>query len=135
MKNYSTGGQIVTVNGRTIKDWGESDPAFTHEGIDENVKLRRGQGGGGIRLDRINPGRKYVLNLNPGSSDSGYIQGLLNRGVDITISSVQIGTLEGSLGREGAISADGPVGRAGQSITDDNFTINCNLFNQTKGGI
>lgn len=133
INNYSTDLFLVTVNGRSISDWGETDPPFTCDPIDPKSTLRRGLGGNATRLDRLNPGRTYTLNLNPGSPDSAYIQGLMNSGANVTITHTQVGTLETSVGAEGIFVNDGSIGRGGQTITDDQYIIEVNTFSQTKG--
>ena len=134
LNNYSTDLFTTSVNGRIITDWGDSDPAFTDAPIDPKSALRRGQGGRAARLDRINPGRTVTLNLNPGGPDSAYIQGLMTANATILLSRTQIGTLETALGSEGVIVNDGQVGRAGQTITDDQYIIEFNKWTQSKGG-
>jgi len=71
--------------------------------------------------------------LNPGSSDSAYMQGLFNSKANITYTYTQIGTLENALGSEGIIANDGQRGRAGSTITDDQFTIHFNIWEATRG--
>ncbi len=71
--------------------------------------------------------------LNPGSADSAYIQGLLNSNANITLTFTQIGTLETALGSEGVIVNDGQRGRAGSTITDDQFTMQFNIWEATRG--
>lgn len=134
LNNFSTDLAIVTVNGRIITDFGETDPPFKHRPINQKTTMRQGLGGNATRLDRINPGREFELNLNPGGPDSAYIQGLMNSGANITISFTQVGTLEAIIGSEGMIINDGEVGRGGSTITDDQYLIQCNAFTQTKGG-
>lgn len=134
LNNYSTDGFLVNVNGRVITDWGESDPPYSDAPIDPKSTLRRGLGGNAIRLDRKNPGREITLNLNPGSPDSAFLQGLYVSGANITVGYSQTGTLEGAIGSEGVITNDGEVGRGGASITDDQYIIQCNIWTQTKGG-
>ena len=134
LNNYSTDLLNITVNGRIITDWGETDPPFTDDPIDPNSVLRRGQGGNGARLDRINPGRTVTLNLNPGSKDSAYLQSLLTSKANITLSKTQIGTLEAALGTDGVIVNDGQSGRGGATITDDQYIIEFNGWAQSKGG-
>ena len=132
--NYSTDLFTVSVNGRIITDWGETDPACTDDPIDPKSVLRRGQGGRAVRLDRVNPGRTVTLNLNPGSPDSAYMQGLMTSNANILFNRTQIGTLETALGTEGVIVNDGQVGRGGQTITDDQYIIEFNGWIQSKGG-
>ena len=135
LNNYSTELFTVSVNGRIITDWGDSDPACTDDPIDPKSALRRGQGGNAVRLDRINPGRTVTLNLNPGSPDSAYMQALMTANANILYNRTQIGTLETALGVEGVIVNDGQVGRGGQTITDDQYIIEFNGWTQSKGGV
>ena len=133
LNNFSTELAVVTVNGRQIQDWGETATPYTDAPIDPKSQLRRGQGGSAVRLDRINPGRQVELYLNPGSPDSAFMQGLYNSKANITLSFTQIGTLETAIGTEGVIVNDGQRGRAGSTITDDQFTIQFNLWDATRG--
>ena len=133
LSNFSNDLTVVTINGRQIQDWGETATPYTDAPIDPRSQLRRGQGGNAVRLDRQNPGREVNIYLNPGSSDSAYVQGLLNSNANITLTYTQIGTLETALGSEGVIVNDGQRGRAGSTITDDQFTIQFNIWEATRG--
>jgi hypothetical protein len=133
LNNFSNDLTVVTINGRQIQDWGETATPYTDAPIDLRSQLRRGQGGNAVRLDRQNPGREVNIYLNPGSSDSAYVQGLLNSNANITLTFTQIGTLETALGSEGVIVNDGQRGRAGSTITDDQFTMHFNIWEATKG--
>ena len=133
LSNFSNDLTVVTINGRQIQDWGETATPYTDAPIDPRSQLRRGQGGNAVRLDRQNPGREVNIYLNPGSSDSAYVQGLLNSNANITLTYTQIGTLETALGSEGVIVNDGQRGRAGSTITDDQFTMQFNIWEATRG--
>lgn len=133
LSNFSNDLTVVTINGRQIQDWGETATPYTDAPIDPRSQLRRGQGGNGVRLDRQNPGREVNVYLNPGSSDSAFVQGLLNSNANITLTYTQIGTLETALGSEGVIVNDGQRGRAGATITDDQFTMQFNIWEATRG--
>ena len=133
LSNFSTDLFVVTVNGRQIQDWGETATPYTDAPIDARSQLRRGQGGNAVRLDRINPGREVNLYTNPGSPDSAYLQGLYNSNANVTITVTQIGTLETALGSEGVIVNDGQRGRGGSTITDDQFTMQFNIWEATRG--
>jgi len=133
--NITTENTVVTVNGREITDWGEAESPVTEEPIDAKTTIRRGMGGNAARLDRINPGRRVTLSLNPGGADSAFMQGLFNSNANITYTRTVIGTLENSVGSEGAIVNDGAVNRAGAaSISDDVFIMEFNAFTGLKGG-
>ncbi len=134
LQNFSTDLYVMTINGRAINDWGDTATPVTDDPIDPKSQLRRGQGGSAVRLDRKNPGRRVTINLNPGSPDSAYMQGLFSSGATITLSATQIGTLENTVGAEGVIVNDGQVGRGGATITDDQFIIEFNVWTAAKGG-
>lgn len=134
LANFSTDLTVVTLNGRQLTDWGENATPYTDEPIDPASALRRGLGGNAVRLDRKNPGRRVTLYLNPGSPDSAYVQGLFNSGANCTLSFTQIGTLENAIGTEGVIVNDAARGRAGMTITDDQFVIEFNGWTGLRGG-
>lgn len=133
LNNFSTANSVVTVNGREITDWGETATPYTDEPIDPRSTLRRGQGGNAVRLDRINPGRRVTLHLNPGSPDSAYMQGLFNSNANIELTYTQIGTLDAAVGAEGVIVNDATRGRAGTTISDDQFIIEFNAWTAQRG--
>lgn len=133
LNNFSTDLSVITVNGRIMTDWGEAATPYSDAPIDAKSQLRRGQGGGAVRLNRINPGRAVELYLNPGSPDSEFMQGLFNSNANITLSYTQIGTLETAIGTEGVIVNDGSRGRAGSTITDDQFSLQFNVWEATRG--
>ena len=134
LTNFSTDNTVVTVNGRTISDWGETATPYTDGPIDPTSAIRRGQGGNAVRLDRINPGREVHLFINPGSPDSAYLQGLFNSDANITLTFEQVGTLDIATGTEGAIVNDGTRGRGGMTISDDEYILQFNVWAGTKGG-
>lgn len=132
--NFSTINNVVTVNGRQISDWGEDANPITEEPIDQSSNLRRGYGGSAVRLDRINPGRRVTLNINPGSPDAAYLQGLFMSRANITYTRTVIGSLENVLGSEGVMTNDGTVQRGGVTISDDQFIFEFNVWEGLKGG-
>lgn len=133
LSNFSTDLSVVTVNGRRLQDWGETATPYTDAPIDAKSQLRRGQGGSAVRLDRINPGRSVNLYVNPGSADAAFLQGLYNSGANISLTYQQIGTLETAVGTEGVMVNDGQRGRAGSSISDDQFIIEFNSWTASRG--
>lgn len=134
LANFSTDLFVVTVNLRTITDWGETATPFTDAPLNAKSQLRQGQGKRAVRLNRSAPGRSVSMFLNPGSPDSAFLQGLFNSNADITITKTQIGTLEAAIGTEGVLINDGTVGRGGATISDDQFDFQLNLWTATKGG-
>lgn len=134
LANFSTERTVVTVNGVPITDWGETDPPYSESPLNPAGSLRQGLGGGGLRLDRINPGRTVTLNVNPGSANSAYLQGLFNSKANISLSKTIVGSLETAIGTEGMITNDGTVGRGGSTVTDDVYIFEFNLWTAAKGG-
>lgn len=128
LNNFSTDQTVITVNGREIQDWGDTDPPISEGPLDPRGVLRRGLGGNAVRLDRINPGRTVTLNLNPGSADASYMQGLLNSRVNITYTRTVIGSLETVVASEGMIVNDGTTGRGGVTLTDKQFIMEFNKW-------
>jgi len=133
--NITTENTVITVNGRQLTDWGEADSPVTEEPIDPSTTIRRGMGGNAVRLDRLNPGRRVTLSLNPGGADAMYMQALYGSNANITYTRTVIGTLENAIGMEGAIVNDGAINRAGgSSISDDVFIMEFNTFTTLRGG-
>ena len=133
LNNFSTSNSVCTINGRVVGDWGENATPYTDEPIDAVSQIRRGQGGNAVALDRINPGRRVTIYLNPGSSDSAYMQGLMNSRATIEATWTQIGTLDAAVGAEGRIVNDGARGRAGTTISDDQFIMEFNAWTGGRG--
>ncbi len=132
IQNFSTANVLVSVNGQVIDDWGKAEEPYTDEFINPPSALEIGLGGNGVRFDRNSPGRRVTLSLNPGSPQASFLQGLLNSNANITIGKTILGTLEESVGLNGVITTDGPVGRGGMSATDNVFTIEFVGWTQTK---
>lgn len=126
IQDFSTDQFVVTVNAREISDWGDTNPPYAEEPIDPAAVLRRGLGGSAIRLDRINPGIRATLNLNPGSADATYMRGLMTSKANITLTRTQIGTNEIATFTEGVIVNRGNKGRGGTTITDNAYVIEFN---------
>lgn len=134
LANFGPDSSVLTINGRLIEDWGDTASPFSDAPIDPRVQLRRGQGGRAVRLNRKNPGRVVNIYLNPGSPDSAYMQVLFNSNANITISWTQIGTLEAAIGTDGVITNDAQMNRAGTTVSDDQYTMEFNVWNASKGG-
>jgi hypothetical protein len=134
LHNFGNDNSVLTINGRIISDFGENASPYTDSPIDPKTVLRRGQGGRAVRLNRKNPGRAVSIYLNPGSQDSAYMQGLFNSNANITASWTQVGTLEAAVGTEGVIVNDAAMNRAGTTISDDQYDLQFNVWNASKGG-
>ena len=133
--DFSNDKLVVLVNGRQLTNWGETDPPFTHSYPNGLGKIKRGTGGGGARMDLVEPGQVFKFNLMPGSPDSAYMSGLLNSRATITVAHSQLGTIEAGLGREGMMINLDETGRGGtESLTDDVYEVDCVKYTGTKGG-
>ena len=131
LPNFSTENSVLVINGRVIQDWGNTDPPYSHEQIDDKEVLRRGMGGAAVRYRRVNEGWRMTVNLNPGSNDSIFLQGLYNMGAVILSSYTTVGTLEKAVFSEGVITRCKPINRAGPALGDDVFVIEYNIGAQT----
>lgn len=134
LPNFSPNNTVIEVNGREITEWGQAATPYTDDQIDQKSQLIRGQGGRAIRNDRDNPGRAVEIMVMPGSADSAFLQGLYNSNADITMSKTVIGTFEVAVGTEGVIINNGQSGRAGSTITDDQYSIQFNIWDDSRGG-
>lgn len=134
-QNYGPSNFVWTLNGRATSDWGEAAQPYTDEEIRPMSTLRQGQGASAVFLDAVTTGRRVVISLTPGSPDSAYYQGLYKSKAVVTGTKTQIGTLEAAVGTEGRIVSNGQSGRAGgSSVTDDVYTIEFNLWDDSRGG-
>lgn len=129
--DFSVSNYILTINARVIEDFGSSETPVTFDPIDAKSQLRRGQGGNAVRLDRINPGITVNIFLNPGSPDSAFMRGLYDSYATVSVGAQQVGSTEAFLGTEGVIVNIGQVGRAGSTVTDDNYIIELNSWSIT----
>jgi hypothetical protein len=132
--DFSNDKLVVAVNGRQLTNWGENDPPFDHDYPSELGDMKKGLGGDAARLDLIEPGQMFNFYLMPGSPDSAFMSGLKNSRATITVAHSQLGTLEAGLGREGMMKNRQSIGRGGQSITDDIYSVLCNKYVGTTGG-
>jgi hypothetical protein len=135
LANFSPNNTVIEINGREITEWGTTATPYTDAQIDQQSQLIRGQAGRAIRNDRDNPGRTVEIFVMPGSADSAYLQGLSNSRADITISKTIIGTGEIAVGTEGVLTNNGQAGRAGSTISDDQYSFEFNLWNDLRGSI
>lgn len=132
-KAFTVSNTVITVNGRAIEDWGQQDPPYLDEPIDQKRTVVRGQGGNAVVLERKNPGRRITLYLLPGSADSSYLNGLYKSGAIVTLTRNQVGATNAAIGTEGVIVNDAEVTRAGStSISDDVYVIEMNDWEDAR---
>lgn len=139
LNNFSPANTVVELTNddtgetRQMTDWGSTATPYTDAQIDPRSQLIRGQGGGAIRSDRDNPGREVNLYLLPGSDDSKFVQEAYNRNSTVSMSKTVIGTNETATASDGVITNNGQAGRAGSTISDDQYTIQFNIWDETRG--
>lgn len=123
------------MNGRQITDWGADGSGISEEAINPKRRLLQGQGGNALILERIAPGRRVTIKVRSGSADSAFLHGLYASGAIITYTRSQVGALETAIGTEGIILSEEAVSRVNvDSISDDTFVMEFNLWDSVKGG-
>ena len=132
---FTTENTVVTVNGRQITDWGNSESPISEAQIDQKRTLVRGLGGNATVLERKNPGKRVTLSVRAGSPDSAFLQGLFLGGTAVTYTRTQIGSIETAVGTEGVVTTIGDKNRGGaDSVSDDTYTIEFNAWDEMAGG-
>lgn len=132
---FTIANTVVVVNGRQITDWGVDGSGVTEEAINPKRKMVQGQGGNALILERVAPGRRVTIKVRAGSADSSYLHGLYTSGAIITYARSQVGALETAVGTEGMIMSEEAVSRAStESVSDDTFVMEFNLWDSVKGG-
>ena len=127
LENYSPSQISFILNGRRITNWGQGDVCVRFENLMDKTKLVQCQGGGAFRSDVINTGKKAFLNLQPGSADASYAQGLLNSNANINYSYLIFSTTETITAYDGVISNNGDTDRGtGEANTNKVFQIETN---------
>lgn len=132
-KAFTVSNTVVTMNGRSIEDWGQQDPPFQDDPVDPKRTVVRGQGGNAVVLERKNPGRRIMLYLLPGSADSAYLHGLYLSGDIVTVTRNQVGVVNSAIGTEGVVVQEESVTRGGStSISDDVYVIDMNDWTEIR---
>src|SRR5690625_7818346 len=67
ISNYSSADGLLTINGTSINDWGETQPSVSIEDINPRVALKRGLGGNMAAMDPTTTPKRLNVNLLPGS--------------------------------------------------------------------
>lgn len=132
-KAFTVSNTVVTVNGRSIEDWGQQDPPFQDDPVDQKRTVVRGQGGNAVVLERKNPGRRITMYLLPGSADSAYLHGLYLSGDIVTVTRNQVGVVNSAIGTEGVVVQEESVTRGGSTaISDDVYVIDMNDWTEVR---
>lgn len=134
MKTFGASGLIYTVNGRRIKEWGETDTPVVDTTTEPKRTLIKGQGGHAVIGESVAPGTQHVISVLRGSSDSSFLSGILNGDGKVTVAYTQLGTLESFASEEGIITDRGDFNSGSGSVTADTYTIVFNNVIQTRGG-
>lgn len=133
IKSFDTENTVVIVNGRSLNDWGTTDP-ITESYTNAKRTVKQGLGGNAVVLERINQLLEVRLRLLPGGDDSAFLSGLFNSGSTISYARKQVGALETTISLEGVIVNMGDCTRAGaDDISDDEYVIHFNGADTQKG--
>lgn len=133
INSFDTENTIVIVNGRSLTDWGDTDP-ITETLTNAKRTIKQGMGGNAVVLERINQLFEVRLRLLPGGADSSFLAGLFNSGAVVSYNRKQVGALETVIAFEGVITNLGDNTRAGaEDITDDEYVLQFNGVTIQKG--
>lgn len=123
MSKYGAAESALTINGITIEQFGDTDPAVTIDDAEDRTVQKDGIGGTSLRLDRVNRPKTLTVNLLPDSDEVRQIIALEKTGVDFTATFRQIGTGEVVTMFAGTLTRRGPMGRAGRTSVSDEVAI------------
>lgn len=124
MDKFGPANTTLIVFGIPIDDFGDTDPPFTIEELEQRATLKRGIGGNTLRLDNKTRPKRLTINLMPGSIQARQLIAAEKSGADCTFVCQQIGTNERVAGFDGVMTQRGSMGRGGKtSITDDQFVF------------
>lgn len=123
MNNYGADGANLTVFGIPIDDFGTTDPAITIVDKQDRSVVVQGIGKTSLRIDKTTCPKTLTINLMPGSEQARQILAAAKSGVDATFTFSQSGTNEYIAGFDGVLTKRGSVNRAGNSVSDEQFTF------------
>lgn len=130
MNKYGAAESNLTIFGIPIEEFGDTDPAVTISDVENRSNLKRGLGGGSLRLDNVTRPKRLTVNLMPGSDEVRQIIAAEKTGADATSTFVQSGTGEKVVMFEGILETRGDMGRVGKSsVSDEQFVF---LFNDSE---
>lgn len=133
--NFSIEDSVVTVNGRVIRNWAESDGCVTEEPVNNKITVTQGLGGQAYFSKRPKEGWRVTIRVLPGSSDAAFLMGLYNSTATIMYARYQVSTLDGAVGTDGKIERVNATTRVSAStVSPDEFVIFFNTLTQSKGG-
>lgn len=124
MNNYGADGANLTIFGIPIDDFGMTDPAISISDVQESrSSIKRGLGKTSVRIDSATRPKSLTVNLMPGSEQVRQLIAAAKSGVDATFTFSQSGTNEYVAGFDGVLTKRGEVKRAGNNISDEQFTF------------
>lgn len=124
--NYSAADGLLTINGISISEYGESDPSITVEDVKPRTNLKYGLGGGATALDAVNTPKRLTVNLMPGSAQARSLVALMKAKTTIQATWTQLGSLEAEALIDGRIVNRGARGRISEqpsALSDEQFVI------------
>lgn len=134
MLKYGNAYSHLSINGLDVteSDLGETDPPITIEDIEPRGTLKRGTGGGAVRIDNVTRAKRLTVNLLPGGTLVRQLIAIEKTGVDFEATWSQQDTNETIHCVEGIITNRGPLGRAGRTtVTDEQFIFEFNDSEET----
>lgn len=127
MTNYGAAGANLSINGITISSFGDTDPPIVIEDIEPRAALKRGTGGGSVRLDNVTRAKRLTIHLLPGSDEARQIIALDKTRVDFYGAFSQSGSGESLVFYSGILVNRGQLGRGGKTnVSDDQFIFEFN---------
>ena len=126
LSNYSAADGLLTINGTSITDFGETSPSISIEDIKPRAQFKNGLGGQSAVLEPVTTPKRLTVNLLTGSDQARFLVGLMKSKITIQSSWTQLGSLEAEVLVDGRIMSRGPRGRIAEqsgSLSDEQFVI------------
>lgn len=135
ISNYGPGRLVYEVNGRVIRNWGQSETPIVDSTLNPVRTLSQGQLDDAVVIERRNAGTQHVLNIQPGSPDAAFLWGIFKGDGRVQVSWNVIGTLDSFSSVEGVIVDRGDTDQgSGTAKSDEQFTIQFNRVIELRGG-
>lgn len=135
LKDFGAGNGILTLYGKVIKDFGDTDPPISFNPIRDRGYLKQGFGGNATKSSVINPGYRLRVCLLPGGRDSAFVSGKASTNDDAIATWQVLGTGEKIILDEGIYKTFEEVGRAGTVPTDDVYIFDFNIALDKRGDV
>lgn len=136
ISNYSASRLVYEVNGRVIRNWGQSETPVVDTTLNPVRTLSQGQLDDAIVIERKNSGTQHVLNILAGSPDAAFLWGIFKGDGRVQVAWNIVGTLDSFISLEGVIVDRGDTDQgSGTTKSDEQFTIQFNKVIELRGGV